>query len=549
VNFKSSAENNIDPPRDRTLALLKRGSGVLLILCLVYGVCARVRPTFLPDDNLVTFTGDDMYYYLNIAANLVEKGLPSFDGEIATNGFHPLYTALLLPITAAVHDAGMRIRVILWMLTLLDILTALALMKAFFRFGSPIAGILFASLWMVLPFAMDVSNKGMESSLAAFGFALVLYSLALFLAAERPSIKSRLLLAVSLAILFLARTDAGWYVLPIVLWAFKKDFQGFDFPHMVRRALLVPLVSLALVSPWMIWNRIRFGSFVQQSLQAQIMRADYTRRMDGAAPNFLADFIRTLIENLKWNAMWTAWWFGVPLALVAFAAWVLVRRNNRRDPDPLHATSILLLVGALLFHLCYGALLHVMPPHYFVLPVLTLLFLVFAWSSAYLEIICNSGVWKSVVFSAVIFLLILPNLFQDVFKRASDTGPFFWQRSMYVAAQQVKNNLPRGARIASFNSGILGYFSGRYVMNIDGVVNPEIIDAFQSKRMASYLENRRIEYLVEHGKWLFHYAAAFDKPMPETYAKLFEIPGPIWGSVVCLKRKVPFPDDAKTGPQ
>jgi hypothetical protein len=37
----------------------------------------------------------DTYYYLNVARNAAKAGLFSFDGERPTNGFHPLWQALL----------------------------------------------------------------------------------------------------------------------------------------------------------------------------------------------------------------------------------------------------------------------------------------------------------------------------------------------------------------------------------------------------------------------------------------------------------------------
>ncbi|HVI04204.1 MAG TPA: hypothetical protein VM869_36185, partial [Enhygromyxa sp.] len=40
----------------------------------------------------------DVFYYLTIARNHHESGLWSFDGEHATNGYHPLWQWLLSPL-------------------------------------------------------------------------------------------------------------------------------------------------------------------------------------------------------------------------------------------------------------------------------------------------------------------------------------------------------------------------------------------------------------------------------------------------------------------
>ena len=44
---------------------------------------------------------DDAFYYLRIAANVASGRGLTFDGAAPTNGFHPLYLFMLVPIMAA----------------------------------------------------------------------------------------------------------------------------------------------------------------------------------------------------------------------------------------------------------------------------------------------------------------------------------------------------------------------------------------------------------------------------------------------------------------
>ena len=43
-------------------------------------------------------TSDDAFYYFRIAHNIATGRGVTFDGEILTNGFHPLWMALVTPL-------------------------------------------------------------------------------------------------------------------------------------------------------------------------------------------------------------------------------------------------------------------------------------------------------------------------------------------------------------------------------------------------------------------------------------------------------------------
>src|SRR5262245_55744707 len=49
------------------------------------------------DEHLISFE-DDFFYYLKIAHTIVTQGRSSFDGLTTTNGFHPLWMAVICAI-------------------------------------------------------------------------------------------------------------------------------------------------------------------------------------------------------------------------------------------------------------------------------------------------------------------------------------------------------------------------------------------------------------------------------------------------------------------
>src|SRR5215467_6300937 len=51
-----------------------------------------------------TASADDAYFFLTVARNAAQGHVSSFDGSSLTNGYHPLWAALLTPLFLLVHD-------------------------------------------------------------------------------------------------------------------------------------------------------------------------------------------------------------------------------------------------------------------------------------------------------------------------------------------------------------------------------------------------------------------------------------------------------------
>jgi hypothetical protein len=69
--------------------------------------------------------------------------------------------------------------------------------------------------------------------------------------------------------------------------------------------------------------------------------------------------------------------------------------------------------------------------------------------------------------------------------------------NMLEAARWLGRNTDPDARIGSFNAGIIGYFSERTVINLDGVVNEGAYKARRDGRLLEYMCSKQIRYLVD----------------------------------------------------
>ena len=68
---------------------------------------------------------------------------------------------------------------------------------------------------------------------------------------------------------------------------------------------------------------------------------------------------------------------------------------------------------------------------------------------------------------------------------------------MFEAALWLEANTGEEARIGSYNAGIIGYFSERTVINLDGVVNEDAYRARRAGKTLEYVCGKQIDYVVD----------------------------------------------------
>ena len=125
------------------------------------------------------FTRDDAYYYFKVAQNISEGHGSTFDGINLTNGYHPLWMLVCIPIFAlARFDLILPLRILLLVMSGLSVATAILLYWLVGRIFVPAIGAIAALFWV---FSHDVLTilyqNGLESGIAAFFVVLLVYKL------------------------------------------------------------------------------------------------------------------------------------------------------------------------------------------------------------------------------------------------------------------------------------------------------------------------------------------------------------------------------------
>src|SRR5512141_3247058 len=125
------------------------------------------------------FMRDDAYYYFKVAQNISEGHGSTFDGINRTNGYHPLWMLVCVPLFAlARFDLILPLRILFLLMSGLSLATAILLYRMIGKVFHPAIGALAAIYWI---FSTDilarVYQQGLETGLAVFFIVLFVYKL------------------------------------------------------------------------------------------------------------------------------------------------------------------------------------------------------------------------------------------------------------------------------------------------------------------------------------------------------------------------------------
>lgn len=79
------------------------------------------------------------------------------------------------------------------------------------------------------------------------------------------------------------------------------------------------------------------------------------------------------------------------------------------------------------------------------------------------------------------------------------------ETEMVIPARWLAENTSPGALVAAHDIGAIGYFSNRPIIDLAGLVSPEVIPMIRDEtRLAKYLDETRVQYLVVFEGWYSH---------------------------------------------
>jgi hypothetical protein len=454
-------------------------------------------------------TPDDAYYYFQIARNLSAGHAPSLDGEAPTNGFHPLWLLLLLPVTAAVSEPLLALRAGLTLGALLGAANV-ALLFAIARAAgaSRAAALVAAGAYAIHPTVVLESVNGLETALAVATQGLAAWLFVRLGARPGPaSLGACAGLGFAGGLAMLARTDAVVFFAALLagLALRERSRRGSGRGALVP-ALVAGLVASLAVGPWLLWNLREFGTVMQVSAAAipGLLQREYISR-HGAGPGVL---LRRAIDVTLRDFGRAAFFYAAPgpgaLRAFALAAPGLLALQLCAPSAP--ARRLRAGCGRLAAPAC-GI-------------VVTLLvhtavrWWTREWYYAPLGFLVALGVALALDHVRDTLGLLAPG--RRALPAAATAaaalaflaalGPHQRERwglrsvhrlNQLEAATWLAQHTEPDARVGSFNAGILSWFARRTVVNLDGAVNADALRAREAGRLMEYVLERRLGYLAD----------------------------------------------------
>lgn len=450
---------------------------IALYAILMLGALAASAWALLADPHtLVVHLPDDVFYYFKIAEN-VANGLGStFDGINPTNGFQPLWLVLSTAIFELPFDPDTNARLVLILNVLLLVLAVVLVERALRRELGPSTAVTGAALMAVVAFRFGLN--GMETACVFASLAALLVYVTHSGVVDKTTPSSSLMCGVLLGIAMLSRLDLAAVALVIgfaCVWRCVSS--RTDFVSRTQQLIAIPIGAALVLVPYMIYNLVAFGAVMPISGR---LKAQYS--WDGIiSPAFLLPLFKQTILVAS-----------LALAVGFLIYWVATARQT--SPSRLRTATGLLTIAVLGHYVHEAAFIRwgSMPWHFaleWFLPPIVLP----------LAIDRVSFLRSSRRLPAVVLVIAALVLAMSERQRWRTDNGANWHAVAYDAAMWVDKNLPTGAVLAMKDSGIVGFFSRRPLINLDGVVNNmNLQSAMRDGALRAYLARNRVTYLVQH---------------------------------------------------
>ena len=461
---------------------------------------------------------DDAFYYFVTARNIAHGHNATFDGQTVSNGTHPLWLFVLIPLeyfTSAVR----AVHLALTLSAMFDIAAAIVIAFAVALLTrNRVAGVFALAFHLLIPQNIFASLNGVETSVAELFLATTVLLVALAPRHRPPAFA--LLFGISGGLMILARLDSALvFAALLVVAAARHAFQ----PAWPGVALALT-VAACIVAPWFIWSAIAMGSPLPISARAageiQRQRFDSTHADEGAfqyarddlrhrAANVRHDFTNRLPRLYVPDRPAAAILLSVA-AIVTLQGFVRSRGAQRKQFRAAMLVASLPLFAFAVTLLANSAYRLSLREWYFAwgMPLVALLAgVLFAHADETLRSILGrmDGAAVARALPGILQVGLMAGATAALAAVYVGDGRDTWRAGLYPfqapvidAAVYIRATTPADARVGAFNAGVMGFYSDRTVVNLDGVVNPDAYSAIRDRRLLAYVQRAHVTYAADY---------------------------------------------------
>lgn len=482
-----------------------------LVLCLAIRLVLAWQPV---QELSWRVNADDAYYYFKLAQNIGAGLGATFDGINPTNGFHPLYALLLVPLfKLAGSNVELGVHLALTLVALFNVATAWPIYLIGLQIHSRRVGMIAALLYVANPWAIVLTMTGVESAVYVFFFA---WAVVAYLHWRRhPHIRTALLTGVLVGLTIMARSEGGLLLAGITVDVLLRGRTS------VKQALVALLqigfAATLVCLPWAIWSTMHFGTPLQVSGSAIMLHSH-------------AEAPATLGSQVAWYLKRTSWFvprfvvkvvlysFPVVLLAVALGTWVFVccRKHFWKGIQATAPLSFLWLPYALIA-IYYNLVLWHQQHWYFNALVLIVTLCIVPSIDVWLAAMCStttdaeqprgmqpfqsfvkvmSKQW-TIVGAHVLLIVLCIGIVSAMWVR----GVYPAQKPHYASGRWIATSDVQSGVFGYTDSGILGYACACTMVNLDGVMNNAAYrhythHGYSPATIGAYMADSGVEYMI-----------------------------------------------------
>ncbi len=419
------------------------------------------------------FPLDDAWIHQTYARNLSLLGQWAYlPGKTSAGSTSPLWTVLLslgytLKIPYFVWTFLLE-GLILWVIAVVGELTFRSRFPSYSRI--PWVSFFFILEWHLV----WAAGSGMETLL----FSLII----LFVLTYRAeSIKSWIILGLLTGLSMWVRPDGITLLGPVL---FGGWLTGKDFKSKLASILAISFGFLGLFGPYMLFNRLLAGNWWPNTF--------YAKQMEYAVLQQIP-----LVERITSEAVLP--FIGAGSVIIPGLVITIWSSIKKRD------WPILLgLVWACGYIGLYSWRLPVTYQHgRYILPVMPILFLTgLVGLYTFLKAPINTR-WHWIVSQSwKMVAILLLGAFWIIGAQSYAKDVAIINTEMVDTARWISTNSPPGSIIAAHDIGASGYFGNREIVDLAGLISPEVIPIMRNElALQKYLDQRKVDYLMTFPDW------------------------------------------------
>jgi len=488
---------------------------------------------------------DDAFYYFRIAKNFVSGLGLSYDGHRVTTGFQPLFLLILLPIFSITKgNLILPLHLVAVFQSFVSLGTGIFLYKISRIFLDKWFSLFIVIVWSFSPFIFSQEMNGMETGLNLFLIAATSYY---YLSRIAPSMESRntkklVFLGILLSLTVLTRLDGILFLIAILThtsYTIFKKYRGTPLTEklQVLFSTASPVISLPLIvlMPWLIFNYKNTGSFMPVSGKAiRLISLNYGFGACSFRDQFpLNDIpIRYYYENISYSLMKLLWHHPFTHSVSKFFS-DLFHFSNTGNFQSFHFISLFILgvffiavtlfflgtlrslFSSMMFYFLYAFLLlcaftfYIFGQWFYYRYYFPIYFLMTVCCGALFSLIYTSlkKMHKNLgtIFKGILVTFYVLSTFLQI-KGFIALSQYGVNKQFHNIVKVIEKETPANAVVGCFQSGVIGYYADRSIINLDGKVNEEALEAMKRGELGRYVKKMGITHVAD---WSFLLHALF----------------------------------------